>query len=313
MNGATMTKPLAGAPKKRDLFSEGALIVVTLIWGGTFALIKSAIPSVSPSVFLVFRFTLAALILLPFAAKHFSAHSAAQWRAAFFLGCINYLGYAFQISGLQYTTATKSAFITGMFVIFTPILQTVFEKRMPSAANIIAIVLAFTGVLFLSSSGSSLFEVVFQLGDNFTFGDFLTLLCAVSYAGYIVYLDMIGEKMDWLFLTFVQIAVTASFSIGSAGAFAASGFEPLKFIPSREALTALLYTALFATLITTVLQTRYQRAVSPTKASIIFSLEPIFAAIFAFLILSERITAFGIFGSALIFSGLLISELLSKE
>jgi drug/metabolite transporter (DMT)-like permease len=293
--------------------SEGALVLTAIIWGATFALIKSAISSASPSVFISLRFSIAALMLLPFVFKKLSAHNALQWKQALLLGLIYYSGYATQTVGLQYTTATKSAFITGMFVIFTPILQTVFERRLPSAANLFAIVLAFTGVIFLSSRGNSLFEVVFQVGSNFTIGDFLTLICAIVYAGYIVYLDMIGETMDYLFLTFVQIALTAVLSTLSIGAFHLTGIENARFIPGNEVLFAIFYTATFATLGTTVLQTRFQRAVSPVKASIIFSLEPIFAAIFAFIILSERITAFGFAGAALIFSGLILSELLSKD
>lgn len=298
---------------KRHLFSEGALLLTTVLWGATFALIKSALGFISPLAFISARFTLAAVVLAPFALKYCKNVSRKQWQQAGILSLIFFISFAAQTVGLKSTTATKSAFITGLFVIFTPALQTILMRKKPGLANGAAIILAVIGVFLLSSSGNTLHDVLGSLGSNFTIGDALTLLCAFMYALYIVYLDMIGNTMHYLFLTFIQIAFTALASILFCSIFHVFSWETAIIQPAPAVIYAVLYTALLATIITTILQTRFQPDVSPTRASLIFSMEPIFAACLAFVILGEQITLFGFAGAALIIGGLLISEFLSKE
>lgn len=264
-------------------------------------------------VFITSRFSLAALVLLPFAYKRFRTATRRHYKEAFILSLIYFISYAAQTIGLKYTSAVKSAFITGLFVIFTPLFQTILERKPPGKANMVAIVLAVIGVIFLSSTGKSVFDVLLMIGSDFTVGDGLTLICAIMYAGYIVYLDMTSKDMDYLFLSYVQIAFTAVCSVLLLLVLFGAGVEMPVFTFNFDVLTAVGYTALIATIITTILQTRYQKKVSPTRASIIFSMEPIFASVFAFLILQERFTVFGIFGALCIISGLLVSELFSKE
>ena len=295
------------------LRAEAALFFTTFLWGGTFVLIKSALVHISPMVFVASRFGIAALVLLPFAYKTFSVASAKQYRQAIILGTCLFVGFATQTIGLRYTTVTKSAFLTGMFVIFTPILQTIVEKRRPPLNNIIAVCFGAAGILFLSSKGTSFYQVLFEIGNGFNFGDFLTLICAINYAGYIVYLDMIGKDIDFKFLTFIQIAVTGVLSILFVVLFQFAMLESAHFELITIVVTAIIYTSIFTTIITTLLQTKYQKEVTPTRASIIFSMEPLYATAFAVFLLSEKISIFGIIGSCFIFTGVLISELSSKE
>jgi drug/metabolite transporter (DMT)-like permease len=190
-----------------------------------------------------------------------------------------------------------------------PVFQTLIEKRIPSKGSIIGTVLVFIGILFLSSGGESIFEFFDELGSNFNFGDFLTLICAVLFALHVVYLDLYSKKENYKVLVFYQISLSALLGFLFAFLLAGLNIEPLEIEITGTSFFGIVYTGILATLVTTYLQTRYQKEVSPTKAGIVYSFEPIFAALIAFFVLSEKITNFGFIGSILIVSGLLVSEL----
>lgn len=284
-----------------------------LIWGGTFVIVKSALTDSSPMMFVAVRFTISTLILLPFAFKSLSGLSKRSVMDGFNLGVLLLVGFVLQTIGLKYTTAIKSAFITGTFVVFTPIFQTIIEKKFPSLANIAGILFVIVGIIFLSSGEDSVFEIFYDIGASFNFGDFLTLLCAVFYALYIVYLDIISRRNEFKYLAFSQIAVTAVLGFAAAFTFSAFELERIQFQLTDNLILALAYTSILATVITLLLQTRYQKEVTPTRAGLIFSMEPIFAAVFAYVVLAEVLSYLGIIGCIFIFTGVLISELLTKD
>jgi drug/metabolite transporter (DMT)-like permease len=293
--------------------AEAALFFITFLWGGTFVLIKTALVHISPMVFVSVRFGLASIILLPFVIKHLFAATKSQYKKAIILGLSLFVGFATQTIGLRYTTATKSAFLTGMFVIITPIMQIALERRRPTKRNLFAILLGFFGILFLSSRGTNLYQVLFELGTGFNFGDFLTLICAANYSWYIVYLDMLGEDLNFKFLTFMQIFVTMILALPFVFFFNAIGVEKAQFDLFPIVIVAIIYTAIFTTILSTLLQTKFQKDVSPTRASIIFSMEPMYATVSAVFLIGEKLSIFGIIGCCFIFSGVLISELSLKE
>jgi drug/metabolite transporter (DMT)-like permease len=297
----------------KKYYALGALILTTLIWGGTFVIIKESLSFVSPMVFISSRFLLATLLLLPFAGIIFRGSSSVEFKGGLLLGLLYFVGFATQTIGLNFTSATKSGFITGTFVVFTPILQLIIEKRKPSRWNIIGILLVIIGMIFLSSHGEKVYDVFSELGSNFNIGDFLTLICALFYSGYIVYLDIISKKAKFMPLVFIQIALTAVGGLLFLFIFAASGVESIRLEFNTYVIIALLYTVILATILTTGLQTRFQKYVTPTKAAIIFSFEPIFAALFAYLLINERLGSFGIIGGIFIFAGLLVSEVFEKR
>lgn len=290
--------------------AEGVLLFITVIWGATFVIIKTALQDISPMLFVTIRFLLASLILFPFLKKIIKETDRAALAGGLILGLFYFLGFSTQTAGLQYTSATKSAFITGSFVIFIPFCQVIIEKKIPGKGSIIGILLVITGLLFLSSKGESLLQVFYELGSNFNFGDFLTLLCAVFYAAYIVYLDSISKKHAYLPLVFIQITLTGILGAGALFIFSAAGIENIKFNFNGHILFTFLYTSILATVIASTLQTKFQKYTTPSKAGIIISFEPIFSSLFAFIILHETISFFGFIGCILIFTGLLASELL---
>ena len=287
---------------------ESALLFTTVIWGGTFAIIKTALGSISPMIFLSFRFSVAAILFLPFVFGRLKKLDSSSIKGGLILGLLYFGGFATQTLGLNYTSATKSAFITGTFVIFTPIFQIIIEKKLPTKGNIIGIILVASGLLFLSSRENHFLDVIHEFGTNFNVGDYLTLICAVFYSLYIVYLDIVSKKFDNLSLVFMQISVTAVGGITGAMIFQATGIDISRFILNKDVIFAVIYTSLLATILTTTLQTKFQKYITPAKAGIIFSFEPIFASVVAFFLLSEKISNFGFIGCIFIFCGLLISE-----
>lgn len=292
---------------------ESALILTTLLWGGTFAIVKEALNSGSPMEFLSLRFTFASILILPFVFNSLRTLKAPAMKDGIILGLFYFAGFATQTLGLKYTTVTKSAFITGTFVVFTPMFQMIIEKRKPGKGSIIGVVLVTIGLFFLASKGDRLIDLVYELGSNFNFGDFLTLLCAVFYSVYIVYLDIVSKRNDYMPLVFLQIVVTAIGALLFAAIFSVTGFQKLELQITSTLVFAILYTSIFATIITTTLQTKYQKLVTPSKAAIIISTEPIFASIIAYFLINEQVSGFGLIGCIFIFSGILISELMYKN
>ncbi len=280
--------------KSKRRKSEAVLIIITLIWGGTFVVIKGALDDASPLFFVGIRFSIAALILTPFMLTRFRGFTKPVLRAGIILGSIMFLGFSSQTLGLQYTTASKSGFITGLAVVFTPLLQMAIEKRMPRPGNLIGVVLVVIGLYLLTSPA----------GASFNVGDALTLACAFFFALYIVYIDVFSKKFSIMHLVYLQICTVAVLSF-----IFTAGFESVRFNLSGNLLFALAYTAILATVINTYLQTEYQRYTTPTRAAIIFTLEPVFAAFLAFVILHEILGLQGVIGGAVIIGGLIVSEL----
>ena len=293
--------------------AEGALLLATTIWGATFVIIKIALNDISPMLFVSLRFSFAALVIFPFIAKSLKKIDKKTFYGGLLVGGFYFLGFGTQTIGLNFTSATKSGFITGTFVVFTPIFQLIIEKRKPAKKNLIGVLLVLLGLMFLSSKGNTFLNVFNEIGENFNIGDFLTLLCAIFFALYIVYLDIESKKLDLMPLVFLQIAVTGLSGFLFAFVFSFVGLEGIKFALSTNLIFAILYTAILATILTTTLQTRFQKETTPTKASIIFSFEPIISALVAFFALSEKISNFRLLGCAFIFIGLLVSELFKNK
>jgi drug/metabolite transporter (DMT)-like permease len=249
---------------------------------------------VSPVLLVAIRFVVATAVLaLFFGRKIFPIPRGAVIKGAV-LSLFLFLGFVTQNIGLTITTASKSAFITGMMVVFVPLLQYIIERRPPKIGNIAGVAVIAIGLWLLTAPA----------GAEFNAGDALTLVCSVLFGVYIVYLDVISREMTSLQLAFLQVAWTAAFSI-----IATFGIETPSFRWSGEGIAALAYLTLLATLLTTFVQTRFQKDTTPTRAVVIFAVEPVVASIVAWLLIGESLGTVGIIGGALIVSGVLISEL----
>lgn len=289
-------------------FGEAALLLMTLIWGGTFVIVKESLNDISTMLFIAFRFGIAASVLgFIILVRKIEL----DWKSilpGMFLGMFLFLGFFTQTIGLKFTSATKSGFLTGSLVVMVPVLQMIIEKRKPTRGAVTGTVLVFFGILFLSSGGSTVGSLLTELGANFNFGDGMTLLCALFFALHVVYIDVISSKNHFWTLLLIQISTVSLLSFIAAFISAGVSIESLHVSFTKYLLFGVLYTSLMATLVNIGIQTKFQKVVSPTKAGIIYSFEPIFAALFAFFLLNEKITNFGLAGCALIFLGLIVSE-----
>lgn len=286
---------------------ELILLLITLFWSATFVIVKESLVDVSSMLFVGFRFLIAGLILLPIVIRKNIEWKDVNLKLPIVLGILLFLGFATQTIGLRYTSATKSAFLTGSAVIIIPILQTIIERKKPKIGSVVGVIIVLLGILLLSG-GNSFFTLLEDLSANFNFGDWITLLCAIFFALYVVYLDVISNQYNFWLLLIIQIGVTTLLAFIFAFVFDVTNFEAIKLEFSPQLGFGIMYTAIFATLATTALQTKYQKLVTPTKAGIVYSFEPIFAAVIAYLAIGERITTFGLIGASLIFMGLIISE-----
>jgi drug/metabolite transporter (DMT)-like permease len=286
----------------RQRLLELALIGVTAIWGLTFAMVKSAVEQVPVYSFNGVRFLLAGAVLALAARGGLRRLGPEGWRHGAILGLLLFAGYAFQTVGLQHTTASRAGFITGMSVVFVPVLSTALLRRRPTAPAVLGVVLATAGLGLLSFSGSG------GDGSATLYGDALVLACAFSFAGHIVGLGAWSRRHEALPLSAVQLLAA-----GVAHSAVAVPWEApsAAYSWNVEVLVAILVTGLLASAAAFWIQTAAQQVVSPTRTAIIFTMEPVFAGLFGYLLLGEVLTGTGWIGSGLILSGMLVAELLA--
>ena len=274
--------------------AELYLLSLTVIWGSTFVLTKFILESASPFVYVAIRFFVASLLFAAFFFRSLRIISKDAVTKGLVLGVLLFFGFTLQTIGMKFTTASKSAFITGLMVVFTPIFQLIIERKAPKIGNIIGVVLVSIGLYLLTS----------PQGSEFNIGDALTLVCAVLFSIYTVYLSVYGKEYDPAHLTFVQFTSTAILAV-----IAIPFLETPHLNLTSNFLLNITYLAVMPTVVALYVMAKYQKYTTPTRSAIIYSMEPPIAAIFAFFIISEQIGLVGIFGGALVLSGLIISEL----
>jgi drug/metabolite transporter (DMT)-like permease len=274
--------------------AEFLLFLTTFIWGSTFVITKGSLEHISQLLFVLIRFGAATIILTIFFFKQVRTLTRGAFWSGTVLGVLLFAGFLAQNIGITFTTASKCAFFTGTLVVFTPIVQFIVDRRVPRLGNLLGVIFAAIGLYLLTS----------PTGSEFNKGDALTLVCAITFAMYIVYLGKVSDKHDRFHLTYSQLLVVALLAL--AGMI---GYEKpwMEFSPQLG--FSLLYLMLFATLLSTWVQTRYQGDTQATRAAIIFTTEPVIAAVLAYFVRGEIIGVAGIIGGAIIVSGLMISEL----
>ena len=280
--GAGLLKP--NARLRADL----ALLLVTIFWGLTFPLIREALADMSAHWFVLLRFTLAALLFLPLilslrVGRAKLLHAAA---AGALLGLIAWSSYFAQTLGLRSTAAGRAAFLTGINVVLVPLLSPLFGAGRPSRIDLVAAVVALLGMVLLTDPSAG----------GITSGDVWILVCAIAYAIYIHVLQIFLRRgLDPSALAFTQVV-----GVALCAALVMPAMESSWPRLGRDALVGLGFCALFATVATFWLQARFQGRTTPERVALIFALEPVFAAIFAYLLLAERLRPVSIAGGALI-------------
>ncbi|WP_425590742.1 DMT family transporter [Fictibacillus phosphorivorans] len=290
---------------KKPWFADFNLLLVAFVWGTTFVIVQKAIAFLEPYSFNTVRFFIAAILLL-FIVYFFKRISFKEFRnkhllrSGLILGFWLFLGYGFQTVGLLYTTSSKAGFITGLSVVLVPLFSYVLLKQRLDWQIGMSSVLAVFGLYLLT------------IHDRFSLniGDGYVLLCAISFALHIVFTGKFAKSFDALGLTVVQLftvsilsLITALFTERWQGIFA------MNMLLKSEVITALLITSLFATALAFLAQTYFQSYTTPARVALIFAMEPVFAAITAFIVLNERLGSKALIGCILILFGMILSEL----
>lgn len=289
------------------------MTLIPIIWGTTFAVVKVALPDVTPVLFGFARFGFAALCFLIFFPKTrrafwilfepISKEEKQVRNDVLILGVTLGAGYIFQFIGLMTTTTSKSAFLTSTTVIWTPIIAYSLGKEAITSRLVFAVLISILGILFLSK----------PFDGPVVIGDILTVLCAISFGFYIVFIDQafknarklgISGADAGLLLSAMQLMV-ATLLMGIAMPL----LEEPRFVFTTASVAGWAYTALLGTGLTIYLQTRYQDEVSPSLAAIIYMLEPVVAAIIGYLLLAERMGMSEVAGAILIIFGVIIAQL----
>jgi len=279
----------------KNIRAEFYLLGIVIVWGSTFALIKNILNLIPPYTFLTYRFLLATLVLMIIFWKRIKRMNKTILRKGSLIGIFLFLGYTFQTLGIKYTSATKAGFITGLSVVLVPIISVFFIKEKVSRNSIIGAFFALIGLWFLNYTNSF----------SFNFGDFLVLLCAFSFAMHIISVGLYAKKLDYVLLVIVQLATVSILSLFLAFIFERSA---LNLSYSFNVWWGIIFMGVFATAFAFYMQNRFQRYSTATKTAIIFSGEPIFAAVFAYIILGEKVGFIAWAGGLLIILGMIISQ-----
>jgi len=277
-----------------------SLLAVTAIWGWTFVLVKEGVTEIGPFWFLTLRFALATVLALLLLTRRLRHTHAADWARGAILGLTLFLGYYFQTWGLVYTTAQKSGLITGLSVVLVPPIAYFFGQR-TQAKTWAGVGLAAVGLVLLVLGGRT------SLGPT-GFGDLLTLVCAVSFALYLVLLDRYTKQGDFLTLLPPQLGVVALLSL-----LGAVIWEEPTLAFSAITWRAIVITGALASTLAFFLLTWVQRHSTASYTAIVLATEPAFAAFFGWLLLGESLRGLQILGAGLIFVGILIPQLKDRD
>lgn len=278
------------------LLASAGLLLVTVIWGSTFVIMKTSMDGITPMYLLAYRFTVAVIGLVIVFWKKIKTITRNEIKYGSILGVMLFISYYFQTYGLKYTTASKNAFITTLYVIIVPFLHWLFNKVKPAKNNIIAAVIAVIGLALLSLKG--------DLTVNF--GDFLTFICGIFYALHMVFVDRYTTSYDPIKLTIVQM--TAGGVCYWIVALLFEGPCDLSVFADTELLLSVLYLGVISSMICYLLQIVGQTYLSPSTSSILLSFESVFGLIFAVIFLKEEITVKMLIGCALMFGAAILAE-----
>ena len=283
-------------PSLMRKLAKPMLFAAALIWGSSFFMMKNALDAVPTFFLLAIRFTagavLLALICLP-RWKQFMKRDY-LWRGAV-MGAFLFLAYSVQTFGLAGTTPSKNAFLTAVYCVLVPFFYWAVMKKRPDRYNILAAVLCVTGVGFVS------------LTENFTvtWGDWLTLVCAIFYAAHIVAVAKVSPGKDIYLLTVFQFAFAGLYAW--IGGFLTETF-PVQALSDPGVIMPLVYLCVMATTVALLFQNVGQVWSDPSSAAVILSLESVFGVLFSVLFYHDPVTLRLIIGFALIFVAVLCSE-----
>ncbi|MCT4594816.1 MAG: DMT family transporter [Anaeromicrobium sp.] len=277
----------------RQLKANIGLLVVAILWGTTFIYTKDVLYAMETFNFLAVRFFIASFSCMAVFYKTFIQIDRDTIKSGLIVGIAMFLAYAFQTVGLNFTTASKSAFISGLAVVIVPMISSIILKKRPPNGSIIAAFISIIGLGLLTLDGN------LELGR----GDILTLICAFGFASHIVSVSTYAPRVNPINLTIVQLLVVAILSLIASFIVGTPVMPQGTYVWSR-----ILFLAIVCTSGAFIIQNLAQKNTNASHAALILAGEPLFAAIFAFIILGEILPFRGFVGGMLILFSMIISE-----
>jgi len=270
------------------------LLTVTFFWGSTFIVSKIILEEVPLPVYLFLRFGIAAVILDIAAVRFVGELDKKTLIHGAVLGGLLYISYFFQMWGIQFTSASNAGFITGLSVALVPVAGFLFFKFKPSFTALIGVGFALIGLLLLTGANPL----------DWNKGDLLIFVCALAVAFHVIFTGKFAPQHNVYLLTAVQLTVLALLTIF---ALPFSEFKWPQF--TIKNISALVYLGIMGTVFTFLMQTAMQRYTTTTRTAVVFAMEPVFAALFAFVIAGEMLSKSGWIGGLLIVFGMISAEL----
>jgi drug/metabolite transporter (DMT)-like permease len=274
------------------MIASFALVGVTAVWGYSFLAVKDAIASMPVMDFLAWRFLAASVVMIALRPTCLRNVTRLELLRGVGLGTILWLAYIAQTYGLRYTSVANSGFITGMFVVLTPVMSWILLRRKTNRTTWMVVALATVGLALLSLNG-------WAVG----IGELLTLVCAVLFAIHIVGLGEWSSQYKPYAFTLLQIGAVAVISL------IAAIHEGITVPPDPGVWEAVVITGVLATALAFLVQTWAQSLVSATRAAVVMTMEPVFAGLFAVIIVGDQLTGRTLGGAACILAAMFIINL----
>ena len=267
------------------------LVLTTFFWGGSFLFTKIGVGSIPPQLFILARFCLASLIMLIAFAPRLNKMDVGTLKRGMIVGIALGLTNLSFVFGIQGTSISRAGVLNNLFVLFIPLItKTIWRDRI-GKVNMAGIVLAVVGIWLLATGG----------GQGFNRGDLISTFCAFMIAGHIIAVSKVLKDDDVYLVSLVQFATVAVI------AGAACLLLPLpSFSVTPAAAMSVVYCAIFPTVFCFTLQNIYQRYVTPTRAGLVYTLDPVWSLAAGFLVLDERLNAREWIGCGIIFMAALL-------
>jgi drug/metabolite transporter (DMT)-like permease len=277
--------------------AELALVGVAAVWGLTFVMVQDAVELLPTPAFLAYRFIPAALLVAVVFWRPLRRLPRGGWRAGLLMGTFLTAGYLFQTFGLEETTVSNTGFITGLFVVLTPLMGAIFLRERVALLAWVAASVSALGLYLLSGAG----------GDLNLRGDGLVLLASISFAAHILATSRAAARYDVGALLVVQLGVCGLICLAVA---AAAG--QLEAPEGSTVWSALIVTSLVASALAFFIQTFAQQHAPPARTALILASEPAFAGLFGWLLADERLSAVGWLGAGLIMAAIVAVEVVPR-
>ncbi len=288
---------MRSAPGVRGFLPEIAIAIAAFLYGVTFSIVQDALDHTTPMGFNLMRFAVGAAVLAPFALRRSWVGPRRRatdslrtfWLAGASLGVIASMAYLAQNIGLQHTSTSNSAFITGLFAVFTPIVEAIVYRRFPRTGIVLAVAIAIIGLFLLTGAELTM-----------SYGDAVTLVAAMLFGCWYVRMGMVVSRFDIFGITTVQLLVIALVSIPFV---IVDGFGTI----DTGVILTVLFTGIGCSTVAFSLSAWAQRTIDASRASILNLLEPVVAGVVGYAV-GERLGLVGYLGAGLILAGIFVAE-----